>query len=178
MVSCKYLNARTQKYKDTFKERLYAECVAWNFIEFQTPLSLTWTRCFRNQNWALPRSVNNEARPSLIIRLFQLVFSAGTVFFSHNKSAGTVFQLVFSAKWTGPYSGSLVHLRDTFSVLDGYLSLCLYPYLYQYLYLFRSLYLYLIYSPSTLEYSYVSCLKFCQKYNYFLVSRELKWRTD
>ena len=39
---------------------------------------------------------------SLIIRLFQLVFLAGTVFFSHNKLAGTVFRLVFSAKRTGP----------------------------------------------------------------------------
>jgi len=39
---------------------------------------------------------------SLIIRLFQLVFSAGTVFFSHNKSAITVFLLVFSAKRMGP----------------------------------------------------------------------------
>jgi len=39
---------------------------------------------------------------SLIIRTFQLVFSAGTLFFSHNKSAGTVFRLVFSAKRTGP----------------------------------------------------------------------------
>ena len=29
-------------------------------------------------------------------------FSVGTVFFSHNKSAGTVFRLVFSAKRTGP----------------------------------------------------------------------------
>jgi hypothetical protein len=28
----------------------------------------------------------------LIIRLFQLVFSAKTVFFSHNKSANSVFQ--------------------------------------------------------------------------------------
>jgi hypothetical protein len=28
----------------------------------------------------------------LIIRTFQLVFSAGTVFFSHNKSANSVFQ--------------------------------------------------------------------------------------
>ena len=32
---------------------------------------------------------------SLIIRLFQLVFSAGTVFFSHNKSVGTVFYWFF-----------------------------------------------------------------------------------
>ena len=39
---------------------------------------------------------------SLIIRLFQLVFSVGTVFFSHNKSAGTMFRLVFSAKRMGP----------------------------------------------------------------------------
>ena len=41
---------------------------------------------------------------SLLIRLFQLVFLAGTVFFSHNKSAGTMFRLVFSAKRTGPLS--------------------------------------------------------------------------
>ena len=39
---------------------------------------------------------------SLIIRTFQLVFSAKTVFLSHNKSVGTVFQLVFSARRTGP----------------------------------------------------------------------------
>ena len=39
---------------------------------------------------------------SLIIRLFQLVFLAGIVFFSHNKSAGTVFRFVFSAKRMGP----------------------------------------------------------------------------
>ena len=39
---------------------------------------------------------------SLIIRLFQLVFSAGTVFFSHNESAGTIFRLVFLAKRTVP----------------------------------------------------------------------------
>ena len=39
---------------------------------------------------------------SLIICFFQLVFSVGTMFFSHNKSAGTMFRLVFSAKRTGP----------------------------------------------------------------------------
>jgi len=38
---------------------------------------------------------------SLIIHTFQLIFSAGTMFFSHNKSAGTVFRLIFSAKRTG-----------------------------------------------------------------------------
>ena len=32
---------------------------------------------------------------SLIIHFFQLVFLAGTMFFSHKKSAGTVFRLVF-----------------------------------------------------------------------------------
>ena len=39
---------------------------------------------------------------SLIIRTFQFIFSTGTVFFSYNKSAGTVFRLIFSAKRTGP----------------------------------------------------------------------------
>ena len=39
---------------------------------------------------------------SIVICLFQLVFSAETIFFSHNKSVGTVFRLVFSAKRTGP----------------------------------------------------------------------------
>ena len=43
---------------------------------------------------------------SLIIRLFQLVFSDGTVFFSHNKSAGTVFRLIFLVKRTEPTSVS------------------------------------------------------------------------
>ena len=42
---------------------------------------------------------------SLIIHLFQLVFSAGTVFFFHNKSVGTVFRFVFSVKRTGPIDG-------------------------------------------------------------------------
>jgi len=39
-----------------------------------------------------------------MFRTFQLVISAGTVFFSHNKSTGTVFWLVFSAKRMGPSS--------------------------------------------------------------------------
>jgi hypothetical protein len=40
----------------------------------------------------------------LIIRLFQLVFSAGTVFFSHNKSANNVFQPAYQHSRTGPLS--------------------------------------------------------------------------
>jgi hypothetical protein len=40
----------------------------------------------------------------LIIRLFQLVFSAGTVFFSHNKSANSVFQPAYQHSRTGPIS--------------------------------------------------------------------------
>jgi len=39
----------------------------------------------------------------LIIRTFKLVFSVGTMFFSHDKSAETVFRLVFSAKRTDQY---------------------------------------------------------------------------
>jgi hypothetical protein len=38
----------------------------------------------------------------LIIRIFQLVFSVGTVFFSHNKSANNVFQLAYQRSRTGP----------------------------------------------------------------------------
>jgi len=49
----------------------------------------------------MPISAGMALFASLIIRTFQLIFSAETVFFSHNKSAGTVFRLVFSAKRTG-----------------------------------------------------------------------------
>jgi hypothetical protein len=38
----------------------------------------------------------------LIIRLFQLVFSAGTIFFFHNKSANSVFQPAYQHSRTGP----------------------------------------------------------------------------
>jgi hypothetical protein len=38
----------------------------------------------------------------LIIRLFQLVFSARTVFFSHNKSANSVFQPAYQPSRMGP----------------------------------------------------------------------------
>jgi hypothetical protein len=40
----------------------------------------------------------------LIIRLFQLVFSVGTVFFSHNKSTNSVFQPAYQPNQTGPQS--------------------------------------------------------------------------
>jgi hypothetical protein len=38
----------------------------------------------------------------LIIRLIQLVFSAGTVFFSHKKSANSVFQSAYNSSRTAP----------------------------------------------------------------------------
>jgi hypothetical protein len=38
----------------------------------------------------------------LIIRLFQLIFSAGTVFFSHNKSANSIFQPAYQHSRTAP----------------------------------------------------------------------------
>jgi hypothetical protein len=38
----------------------------------------------------------------LIIRLIQLVFSAGTVFFSHKKSANSVFQPAYNSSRTTP----------------------------------------------------------------------------
>ena len=45
----------------------------------------------------------------LTIRSFQLIFLAGTMFLSHDKSAGTVFRFVFSAKRTGPCGNSTAH---------------------------------------------------------------------
>jgi hypothetical protein len=38
----------------------------------------------------------------LIIRLIQFVFSAGTVFFSHKKSANSVFQPAYNSSRTAP----------------------------------------------------------------------------
>ena len=52
----------------------------------------------------------------LIIRTFQLVFSARTVLFSHNKSAGTVFQLFFN-KANGTDKDS-IDTRQTQSAFD------------------------------------------------------------
>jgi hypothetical protein len=49
----------------------------------------------------------------LIIRLFQLVFSAGTVFFSHNKSVNSVFQPTYQYSRTGPQAYKWTNLRGT-----------------------------------------------------------------
>jgi hypothetical protein len=38
----------------------------------------------------------------LIIRLIQLVFLAGTIFFSHKKSANSVFQPTYNSSRTAP----------------------------------------------------------------------------
>jgi hypothetical protein len=44
----------------------------------------------------------------LIIRLIQLVFSAGTIFFSHKKSATSVFQPAYNSSRTAPLNTKLV----------------------------------------------------------------------
>jgi hypothetical protein len=45
---------------------------------------------------------DKEGMSLLIIRLFQLVFSVETVFFSHSKSANSVFQPAYQPNRTGP----------------------------------------------------------------------------
>jgi hypothetical protein len=40
----------------------------------------------------------------LIIRFIQLVFSAGTVFFSHKKSVNSIFQPAYNSSRTAPMS--------------------------------------------------------------------------
>jgi hypothetical protein len=57
--------------------------------------------------FSTPQSLTLSLFIRLIIRLFQLVFSAGTVFFSHNKSANSVFQPAYQPNRTGPLSGFL-----------------------------------------------------------------------
>jgi hypothetical protein len=49
-----------------------------------------------------PSVPNNALFIWLIIRLIQLVFSAGTIFFSHKKSANSVFQPAYNSSRTGP----------------------------------------------------------------------------
>jgi hypothetical protein len=53
----------------------------------------------------------------LIIRIFQLVFSVGTVFFSHNKSANSTFSHGFSAKRMGSVSFS--HNKSALTALSA-----------------------------------------------------------
>jgi hypothetical protein len=48
----------------------------------------------------------------LIIRLFQLVFSVGTVFFSHIKSANSVFQPAYEHSRTGSISWDLARISS------------------------------------------------------------------
>jgi hypothetical protein len=43
----------------------------------------------------------------LIIRIFQLVFSAGTMFFSHTKLTNNVFQPAYQHSRTEPMSGNV-----------------------------------------------------------------------
>jgi hypothetical protein len=51
----------------------------------------------------------------LIIRLIQLVFSAGKVFFSHKKSVNSVFQLAYNSSRTAPNPS----VGDTYGHLRG-----------------------------------------------------------
>jgi hypothetical protein len=53
----------------------------------------------------------------LIIRIFQLVFSAGTVFFSHNQSANGVFQPAYQHSRTGPISRCSLQRQSSFWLL-------------------------------------------------------------
>jgi hypothetical protein len=77
------IRARTDFGSHIFREIFISACwiiwKAWNGIIFDT-----------------------KALFRLIIRTFQLIFSAGTVFFSHKKSANSVFQPAYQHSRTGP----------------------------------------------------------------------------
>jgi hypothetical protein len=55
----------------------------------------------------------------LIIRLFQFVFLAGTIFFSHIKSTNSVFQPAYQHSRTGPKvrPGGTIHLANHYIFL-------------------------------------------------------------
>jgi hypothetical protein len=60
----------------------------------------------------------------LIIRLIQLVFSAGTVFFFHKKSAISVFQPAYNSSRTAPILRMLVCSNGRITILEIYLKHC------------------------------------------------------
>ena len=66
---------------------------------------LTSTKLGESAGGVLAESVARHHLDGMALCLFQFVFSVETVFFSHNKSAGTIFQFIFSAKQTGPMEG-------------------------------------------------------------------------
>jgi hypothetical protein len=63
--------------------------VRWDHISLYKFLLFFWKKSLALFIW-------------LIIRLIQLVFSAGTVFFSHKKSANSVFQPAYNSSRTAP----------------------------------------------------------------------------
>jgi hypothetical protein len=61
----------------------------------------------------------------LIIRTFQLIFLAGTIFFSHNKSANSVFSRLISTAERGLYASNLSSC-DTIQISNLWiLNLCM-----------------------------------------------------
>jgi hypothetical protein len=58
----------------------------------------------------------------LIIRLFQLIFSAATIFFSHNKSANSVFQPAYQHSRTAPTTERSYLLGDVASQQENQLA--------------------------------------------------------
>jgi hypothetical protein len=59
----------------------------------------------------------------LIIRLIQLGFLVGTIFFSHKKSANSVFQPAYNSSWTAPMHASagayVQYADDGFWMVEG-----------------------------------------------------------
>jgi hypothetical protein len=65
----------------------------------------TWLTCpchCATEVYALAMVQLKSMFTRLIIRLFQLVFSAKTVFLSHNKSVNAIFQPAYQPSRTGP----------------------------------------------------------------------------
>jgi hypothetical protein len=92
-------------------------CIARLFSS-QDRFNSSW-RPYTNFDWEDVAVHKGEALfACLIIRIFQLVFSAKIIFFSHDKSANSTFSHDFSAKRTGSRSGRYVqHTKGWFRSL-------------------------------------------------------------
>jgi hypothetical protein len=66
----------------------------------------------------------------LIVHTFQLVFSAGTMFFSHNKSVNSVFQPAYQHNRTGPKACERYFDKSSLFLFDSALTMIYHPHSY------------------------------------------------
>jgi hypothetical protein len=95
--------SRSRSLPANLGSRTQRACVAGESEEWATHLGCRISfKNYRNRKGKCNYAESLFTR--LIIHLFRLVFSIGTVFFSHNKSANSVFHPAYQPSRTGPKS--------------------------------------------------------------------------